>query len=237
MAEHPMAHRLACDLIFDRNRVAYSGMTTNVTMDRFAQNRLEPWEREAIRKAAATVASWPLLYDVRPGLTIAQIEAITRRAFRKWERQGIAPGLLIIDHLGKVRPSKDRKGSLHAEMADVSGETAEMAKRLGVPVLGLVQLNRQVEARQDKRPILSDLRQAGELEQDARQVIFLHRPEQHLREPVEEETDDEAATRLKKLAEVRNKLWWVVEKNSNGPRGQALTFCEIGCSAVRDWNP
>ena len=117
----------------------------------------------------------------------------------------------------------------------VSADASEMAKRLGVPVLGLVQLNRGVEGRDDKRPMLSDLRQAGELEEDARQVIFLYRPEYYLREPVEAETFDAKVERETKLDQVRNKLFWIIEKNSHGPRGQALTFCEVAASAVREW--
>jgi replicative DNA helicase len=121
-------------------------------------------------------------------------------------------------------------------MADVSGDAAEMAKRLGVPVLGLVQLNRQVETRgEDKRPVLSDLRQAGELEEDARQVIFLYRPEYYLRDGLDGESFEQRAEREEKLNACRNQLFWLVEKNSHGPRGQVKTFCDIACSAVREW--
>lgn len=240
MAAHPLGLRLATDLAYDRNAPRYSAavLPANPTADAAMKNRLSPelWAR--LDAAQEIVDGWPLLIDTRPGLTIPQIETAARRAHRRWAKEGIPPGPVIIDHLGKVRPTIDRRGSRHAEVADASNAAAEMAKRLGVPVLALVQLNRQVESRgEDKRPVLSDLRQAGELEEDARQVIFLHRPEYYLREGREGETFEEQVDREQKLRAVRNKLDWIIEKNSSGPRGQVLTFCDIGCSAIRSWEP
>lgn len=239
MAANPLGLRLASDLAYQRGAAGYSmtGQPANPTADAAVKNLLSPEQWARMDEAAETVASWPLLVDTRPGLTLAQIEAAARRAHRKWAKAGIKPGPVIIDHLGKVRPSIDRRGSRHAEVADASSAAAEMAKRLNVPVLALVQLNRQVESRgEDKRPVLSDLRQAGEIEEDARQVIFLHRPEYYLREGREGETFEEKVAREEKLRTVRNKLDWIVEKNSNGPRGQVLTFCDIACSVIRSWD-
>jgi replicative DNA helicase len=134
-----------------------------------------------------------------------------------------------------VKPTTDRKGNRHLEVADLSAGIAEVSKRLMVPILALVQLNRGVEGRDDKRPVLSDLRQAGELEEDARQVLFLYRPEYYLREPLASETFEERAVREEELSRVANQLFWLVEKNSHGPRGQVKTFCDIASSAIRDW--
>ncbi len=237
MTEHPLGLRLASDVAFRRDAPFYSatGYPANPTADAAMKNNLPPelWAR--LEEAEEIVRSWPLLVDTRPGLTIAQIEAATRRQHRRWERQGIAPGPVVIDHLGKVRPSRDRKGNRHAEVADISAEACEMAKRLGVPVLGLVQLNRGVEQREDKRPTLADLRQAGELEEDARQVIFLFRPEYYLREGPPGEDYAQEMDRKDKLAKVAKQMFWVVGKNSHGPLGQVQTFCDIGCSAIRSW--
>ena len=237
MSEDPMALRLACDLAFDRAAIMYSGVTSNITMDRANKGRLSAAEWDRLDQTAEIVRNWPIRYDTRPGLSIAQIEGVARREFRRFEREGIEPGLLVIDHLGKVRPTANRQGSRHNEVADISRDTAEMAKRLGVPVLALVQLNRQVETRgEDKQPVLSDLRQAGELEEDARQVVFLYRPEYYLREGPDTESAAAKVERETKLRDARGKLYWIVEKNSHGPRGRALSYCEVGCSAIRDWD-
>jgi replicative DNA helicase len=232
MSEEMMGLRLACDLAFDRYGSAY-----NPTVDKALKNTLNPDQWRELEAARETVKSWPLYIDARPGLTIAQIEAATLRRHRAFARRGIKPGPVIIDHLGKVKPSKDRGGSLRAETADVSRDISELAKRLNVPVLAGVQLNRTVEGRgEDKRPQLSDMREAGQLEEDARQVTFLFRPEYYLREPLETEDALTKSERLEKLAFVSHQLFFIVEKNSNGPRGQVKTFCDVASSAIRDWN-
>lgn len=235
MGADPMAIRLACDLAYDRDRPRYLGVSSNITMERIDRNELAPDEWERLDVARREVARWPLRFDTRAGLTIERIEALARRAFTKAQRAGVEPGAVVIDHLGKVRPSKDRRGNMHAEMADRSAAAADMAKRLGVPVLALMQLSRGVESQEDKQPQLHHLRQAGELEEDARQVVMLYRPEYYLRPPPTGESFDAKAERETKLEQVRNKLFFNVEKNSHGPRGQALTFCEIAASAVREW--
>ena len=235
MTKDATALRLACDVAYSRGSVWYGSENPNPTFDLAMKGQLPDGHWRRIRDAGEEIARLPIEIDDRSALTMAQIETSARRLFRRWERKGIKPGLIVIDHLGKVRPTTDRRGAKNAEVADVSGDTQAMAKRLGVPVLALVQLNRGVESRDDKRPMLADLRQAGELEEDARQVLFLYRPEYYLREPVGEETFEERTERLTKLDACRNQLFWLVEKNSHGPRGQVKSFCDIGSSAIREW--
>lgn len=237
MGPDPMALRLACDLAYDRDRPFYMGATSNISLSRINAGDLtqDEWERlEAAQREATRI---PLRYDARPGHTMARIESLSRRLFRKAERHGVKPGLIVIDHMGKVRPPKGHRGDLRAETISISRDASEMAKRLDVPVLLLCQLSRGLEGRQDKQPILSDLREAGQIEEDARQVIFLHRPEYFLRPPADAdaETYDQRTEREKQLEAARNKLFWIVAKNSHGPTGSALTFCDIAASAVREW--
>jgi replicative DNA helicase len=228
--------RMACDLAYDPDAPVFSGETTNPTYFKADRNELDANQWKWLEEAAARVASWPLLFDARPGLTVGQMESCARRAIRDWDRKGITPGAIIVDHLTIARADQDRKGNKVAEVGDISRSLAEMAKRLDVPVVALCQLSRQVEARTntDKRPSLSDLRWSGEIEQDARLVMFLYRPEYYCRRP-EDETDHEAMVEWKqKLDKVRRRLWWLVEKNNNGPTGEVETHCDIACSAIRD---
>jgi replicative DNA helicase len=109
-----------------------------------------------------------------------------------------------------------------------------MAKRLNVPVVALCQLNRGVEGRDDKRPMLSDLRQAGELEEDARVVMLLHRPAYYHRLPDRSESFEQEAERLAKEDKDSNLLRIIVAKNSNGPTSEVETFVDVTRSAVRD---
>jgi replicative DNA helicase len=238
MDETPMATRLACDLCYDRSAAAYAGQTTNITIDRALKGNLQTHEWDRFWQAQAIVEGWPLVFDTRPNLTVAQIQAATVRQHRAWMKAGIKPGPVIIDHVGKVKPSQDRRGNLTSETKDVSNDLQAMAKRLGVPVVILSQLNRVVEhsAAKDKRPNLASIKDSGAIVEDARQVILLYRPEYYFREPFEHESMEAKAERLAELEKVRNHYYWIVEKNSNGPRFQTLTYCKADCAAVRDWN-
>lgn len=240
MGKEPMAIRLACDVAYDRHAVAYSGRTTNPTLDATLKNKgvtEAQWAR--LSEAQRIVASWPLKMDCRPGLTVAQMEAGARRQHRLWRRQGIKPGPIFVDHIGKVRPAQNRRGDKTAEISDISNDLATMAKRLEVPVVVLAQINRQVDQQsaEDRRPQLSHIKQSGAIGEDARLVILLYRPEYYLREPMEHEDALKKAERIDKLRKVERHFYWIVAKNSNGPQGQVLTFCQAECSAIRDWNP
>jgi len=139
MSTEPVGLRLACDLAYDPHAFTFNGRGDNPTLDRARRNDLEWSQWERLDAARQSVTDWPLLIDTRPGLTIAQMEACARRAFRDWERRGISRGPIIVDHLGIVRPDKARGGNKVVETGDVSRGLAEMAKRLDVPVVALVQ--------------------------------------------------------------------------------------------------
>nr|WP_314431422.1 DnaB-like helicase C-terminal domain-containing protein [uncultured Brevundimonas sp.] len=237
MSEVPMAMRMACDVVYDRTAAAYGGVTSNITIDRAIAGDLKPHEWERLNEAQATIRRWPISYDMRPNLTVAQIQAAVVRLHRVWKRQGIKPGPVIVDHIGKVKPSQERRGNVTAETRDVSNDLNAMAKRLGVPVVILSQLNRTVDQgpSKDKRPTLSSVKDSGAVVEDARQLIFVYRPEYYYREPFDHEDTVAKAERLAELTKVQNHYYWIIEKNSNGPRAQIRTYCKAECSAVRDW--
>lgn len=233
MSANPLGLRMACAVAHKRNAAIYSGQPgpgSNPWYLSAAKGNLYPDQWDRLREAKAEIAGLPLKIDVRAGLTVSKIEASARRAHRAWRKRGIKPGPVIVDHLGIVRPEKQRNGSKHAETADVSRAFAEMAKRLGVPVVALCQLSRGVEGRDDKRPVLSDLRQAGEIEEDARAVVMLYRPAYYLRDPLDpaKEGPAEAAERMA----AKGKLFFGLEKNSHGPTGQVEAWCDPATSAV-----
>jgi replicative DNA helicase len=239
MPKSPLGLRMAADLVYDRHAPMFSGRSSNPSPFRANRNELEPYQWEALQEARRRMAGWPLAFDIRPGKTVSSMEASARRLFRQWERRGVTPGAIIVDHLTIARADQDRRGNKVAEVGDISRGLAEMAKRLDVSVIALCQLSREVDKRdnKDRRPNLSDLRWSGEIEQDARQVMFLYRPEYYCKPP-EDETDIEAMVDYRaRLEKVRRKLFWLVEKNNNGPTGQVETFCDIECSAIRDLQP
>lgn len=235
MPDFDLGLRMACDVAHDPLAMRYAGKSINPCYYDAARGRMtdEQWWR--LDSAREEIEQWPLLIDVRPGLTTTAIQNAARRQFRKWEHAGVEPGCILVDHLTIARAEKERSGNKVAEVGDISRALAEMAKTLDVPVVALCQLSRDVEKRdKDKRPTLADLRWSGEIEQDARVVTFLYRPEYYLRKP-QDPTDFEAETRWRDdLEKVRHKLFWLVEKNNNGPTGQVETYCDIASSAIRD---
>jgi replicative DNA helicase len=230
--------RVAVDEAHDRFAPFYSGKSTNPTYFDASKGELDGGQWRALKMAADRVRDLPLEFDPRPGLTVAQMLSASRRKFREWEKAGIEPGLIVVDHLTIARADQDRRGNKVAEVGDISRGLAEMAKTLDVPVLALCQLSRDVEKRDagQKRPTLSDLRWSGEIEQDSRLVMFLYRPEYYLKRPEDRDDFEANATWKAKMEKVRHKLFWLIEKNNNGPTGEVETYCDIACSAIRNRN-
>jgi replicative DNA helicase len=134
-------------------------------------------EAQTIADAQARLASLPLIIDDAPTATVAAIRTAARRAMRKGGLD-----LVVVDYLGKVSAS-DQARRMHNrvhEVSEIARDLKATAKALRVPVLCLAQLNRGVEGRDDKRPGLSDLRDSGEIEQEADVVLFLHREHYYL---------------------------------------------------------
>lgn len=107
----------------------------------------------------------------KPGMTINRVRSITRR--QKY-RKGL--DLVLIDHIGLL-DGDDRRMDARARISDITRQAKLMAKELGIPVILVSQLNRALEGRPDKRPMPSDLRESGTIEQDADMIIFVHREE------------------------------------------------------------
>jgi len=123
--------------------------------------------------------------------------------------------LCVIDHLGYVSTSdRERRMSKYEYTADRARQFAFLAKELKCPVLLCVQLNRAVENRDDKRPRLSDLRDSGTIEEDARMVIMLYR--ESIYDPTASEHEMEV----------------IIAKNTQGPTGSVLLNCDIKCCRV-----
>lgn len=126
----------------------------------------------------------------RTGLTIRAIRALARRQKAVWARKGIRLGLVVIDHVGLVVGSSQTRGRTE-EQGEVARDTKSLAGDLDCAVMGLVQLSRRVEERDNKRPRLDDLRDSGEWEQSADGVIGLYRDAYYaVREPEPKRRDD-----------------------------------------------
>jgi replicative DNA helicase len=167
----------------------------------------QDWPRLSI--AAGELSEAPLFIDDSPSISVLEIRAKARRI--KAEND---IGLIIIDYLQLIR-GRDRVESRQQEISEISRSLKALAKELSVPVVALSQLSRAVETRGgDRRPLLSDLRESGAIEQDADVVAFIYREEVYRK-------DDEEAD----MSDVAGKAEIIVRKQRNGPTGTVhLTF-------------
>lgn len=174
---------------------------------------------EALNKVAMHI-------DDSARLTFAEIAAKARRMKAEMASHGVRLGTLWIDHMGLVTPSDRYAGNKVAEAGEISGRARALAKELDCCVILLSQLSREVEKRDDKRPVMSDLRWSGEIEQDAHVIGFLYREEYYLAQDTE--ADDEA------LRNARWRIEFLIRKNRNGETADCRLFCSIAHSMVRD---
>ena len=123
-----------------------------------------------LAQAIGTLASAPIYIDDTAGIGISEIRAKCRRLAQS--EKGL--GLIVIDHI-QLMQAGQKSDSRQQEISEISRSLKILAKELNVPVVALSQLSRAVESRQDKRPMLSDLRESGAIEQDADIVMFLYR--------------------------------------------------------------
>jgi replicative DNA helicase len=140
-----------------------------VDSERMASARLDEADFARLRRRRDQLADLPLVIDDAPGMTLAHIRT---RARREAARQGLA--LVVVDYLQLVMGDRAERREL--EVAEISRGLKALARELSVPVLAVAQLNRAVELRTEKRPLLADLRDSGQIEQDADVVVLLHRP-------------------------------------------------------------
>jgi replicative DNA helicase len=160
---------------------------SGISSENLRMGKISKQEFRQLARAAGELESLPLYIDDTPGLTIAALRARARRLKRQ---KGI--GMVIIDYLqllqGTGRNANDNRVQ---EISEISRGLKTLAKELDLPVIGLSQLSRAVEQREDKRPQLSDLRESGSIEQDADIVIFIYREDYYLaaRQPSDDHPD------------------------------------------------
>ena len=134
----------------------------------------EDWQRVAL--AASSIARAPLFIDDSPNMTMTEIRAKSRRLVQEEDLR-----LIVIDYM-QLMSSGKRVENRQVEVSEFSRQIKLMAKELGVPVVALSQLNRGPEQRTNKRPMMSDLRESGSIEQDSDVVILMHREDAYEKE-------------------------------------------------------
>ena len=185
MAKEQLVLRMLCS----EARIDHSKVRSGYLADR---------EFPALVMAAGRLAETPIYLDDTPAISILELRAKARRLVRDRDKK---IGLIIVDYLQLMRGS-ERAPNREQEISEISRSMKALAKELNIPVIAISQLNRRVEDRGDKRPMMADLRESGAIEQDADVIAFVYR------EVVYNENVDDP-----NVAEI------IVGKQRNGPTG------------------
>ena len=171
-------------------------LESTVDADKLRKGRLDSSDWGKLIEGADSIAKSHLIIDDTPGISIAEL----RSKCRKYKMENDL-GLVIIDYL-QLMSGSGRTDSRQQEISDISRSLKALARELDIPVVTLSQLSRAVEQRPDHRPMLSDLRESGAIEQDADVVMFLYREDYYNKD-----------TDIKGIAEI------IIAKQRNGPIG------------------
>ncbi len=172
----------------------------------------------------------PFFIDDTPALTIAALRTRARRLKRTHDL-----GLVVVDYLQLLRPSgRTRTDNRVQEISEITQGLKALAKELDVPVLALSQLSRAVEQREDKRPLLADLRESGTIEQDADVVMFVYREEYYLARTMPEEGTVDHAKWQEKMEQVHGKAEIIIGKQRHGPTGRVELQFQAEYTLFRD---
>lgn len=184
------------------NRMLCAEGTIEASHLRTGQLNEEEWQNLIMAMGSLSKAN--IYIDDTPGIKISEIRAKCRKLHQ--ERGDL--GLILIDYLQLIEGTGQE--NRQQEVSEISRQLKKLAKELKVPVIALSQLSRGVEQRQDKRPVLSDIRESGSIEQDADIVAFLYRDDYYR----DEEGDDSGEEK-----EDNNIIEVIIEKNRSGARG------------------
>ena len=169
----------------------------NIDSQRLRTGKLENEDWSKLTMAMGSLSNAGVYIDDSPGIRVSDIRSKCRRL-----KQEHGLGMIIIDYLQLISGSESSRDNRQQEVSEISRSLKSLARELEVPLIALSQLSRGVEQRQDKRPMMSDLRESGSIEQDADIVSFLYRDDYY---------DDES--------EQQNIIEIIISKQRNGPTG------------------
>lgn len=202
-----------------------------VPYSKIDRGRIDAQHAGALERAADSVSGWPLVVMDR-GNRLDEIPGKIKEARRRLARVGKELKLYCLDYLGLCKPTDRYRGDRVREVGEMSGTLKALAKAEGIPFLVLHQLNRSPDQRPDRRPTMADLRDAGNIEQDADVVLFVYREAYyHERPGYTNETEGERAAML---ADIGNDLEAIIAKQRQGPVGTVLLHVDVALGAIRN---
>lgn len=225
MSTEQVAPRMLTDLAYSSTRrIAYSDLLAK---------RVNDGELQVLGQAGAVYSTLPLVIEDQRGVTVAEIAARVRAHAQRFERDGKRLGLVVIDHLGFIRATGRYAGSKVNEVGEISDGLGTLAKEADVALMVLHQLNRGTEARENKRPTMADLRDSGNLEQDADIIAFTFRESYYLERMRCDAGSEAEMRRQAELEATANTMEVLLGKNRNGAPTAVHLFCDMASNAVR----
>ena len=187
---------------------------TKINSSKMRVRKVNKSELKSLSKQITKLSDIPIMIDDTPAMTISAIRTKARRLKRKHNL-----GLLVVDYLQLVNIMGKKKESRVQEVAEISQGLKAIAKELDIPVITVSQLSRATETREDKRPLLSDLRESGNIEQDADIVMFVYREEYYLSRKMDSSDQKKFLEWQENLEKVKNIAEIIIAKQRNGPIG------------------
>jgi replicative DNA helicase len=188
---------------------------TEIPSSKIRRGEISEADFEKLVACSQTMQKIPLFIDQTGGISIAQLAARARRLKRQ---RGL--DVIVIDYIQLMTGSSKRGNENRVqEITEITTGLKALAKELGVPIIALSQLSRQVESREDKRPQLSDLRESGSIEQDADVVMFVYREEYYLKNKEPKPGTDEYLKWEGEMNDARGKAEVIIAKQRHGPTG------------------
>lgn len=221
-----IGQRVLSDICFD-------GWRTPIPYSDIREGKLPEDGLERLLDAEERFAGYPMLIEDQAGLTASQIVARAKTGRKRIEKMGKRLGLICVDHLGLIASSDRYAGARHLELGATTTALRQLAKDMQVPLLLLCQLSRGVEGRDNKRPMLSDLRESGRIEEDADAVVLLYREAYYLERAKETDPDKDMA-RIERLRHCQGLLEISVAKQRQGATRMVEVFASMPSNAVRN---
>lgn len=223
MNAQQLAGRMAADLCFDGQEIPYAAIR---------DRKLNDFQRRRVADAASMAQGLPFSIIDTGSLSPGRLSMLARRHDRKFRARGQKLDLIVVDYLQLMRADSGTMKP-YERISEISMALKALAKDMDVPVLALAQLSREAERREGHRPQLADLRDSGQIEQDADSVVFLMRQEYYLRLDEPEPSSPKFLDWQMALSLVQGKIEFILAKRRNGTTGSAFGSFHGMYQAVR----
>lgn len=191
-------------------------------------------ERQILAEMAKMQRSLPMYSFDRSGITVGQIRLMAMRKQRELEKRDMTLGVIFIDYLQLIRPDSRYSGNKNNEVGEITAALKTLAKELKIAVVALSQLSREVEKREDKRPIMSDLRDSGNIEQDADAILYVYRHSYYLAKQEPAEGTGNWDIWEAEMEACQNQLQIITAKQRSGPEGIDTFYADMATNFIGD---